>query len=426
MIEPGLPSNEAERLVALDRYQILDTLPEQVYDDLVSLAAHIAGTPIALVSLIDEHRQWFKARCGLDATETPRSISFCGHAVESGGPLVVEDARLDERFADNPIVVGDPHVIFYAGSPITTEDGFMLGTLCVIDHRPREFGEAHRRMLDALARQVMSQLELRRELQRRSQLIAEVDAARKEAERANAAKSAFLAVMSHELRTPLNSILGFTKLLARNKEHNLSKTQLEYLERARTSGVHLLSVIQDVLDLSKIEAAQLELQWADVDLGALVREVAAEVEAMAAATGTQIQVACPDHLQPIPADVRRLRQVLLNLIGNAVKFAAGGCVCIRVTTDGASREPARIEVQDNGIGIAEEAQGAVFDTFQQVDSSPSRPHEGSGLGLAIARRLCEAHGFTLNLVSAENSGSLFWVGLLPGAAIPSLRPLVRE
>jgi len=162
MQKPEIPTNESDRLVALDRYKILDTLPEQVYDDLTQLAADICGTPIALISLVDRDRQWFKSRVGLDATETSREISFCGHAVFENTILNVPDATQDPRFADNPLVVNDPSIRFYAGVPLKTPDNFTLGTLCVIDRQPRDLTTQQINQLESLSRLVISQLELRR------------------------------------------------------------------------------------------------------------------------------------------------------------------------------------------------------------------------------------------------------------------------
>ncbi len=162
MKKPETPANEAARLAKLNEYRVLDTLPEPAFDALTALAAHIAGVPVALVSLVDADRQWFKSRYGLDAPQTPRDVSFCGHVVASEAPLIVEDARLDERFADNPLVTGEPRVRFYAGLPLRTPDGFVLGTLCAIDRDARTLTAEQHELLALLARQVVDQLELRR------------------------------------------------------------------------------------------------------------------------------------------------------------------------------------------------------------------------------------------------------------------------
>ncbi len=159
---PAAPTpNERERLAALERYQVLDTPAEAEFDDLTSLAAHICGTPIALISLVDAHRQWFKSKVGLDATETPRDVSFCGHCIQLPHLMEVPNAREDFLFHDNPLVTGEPEICFYAGMPLATSDGQNLGTLCVMDRVPRQLTAAQREALGRLGRQVMNQLELR-------------------------------------------------------------------------------------------------------------------------------------------------------------------------------------------------------------------------------------------------------------------------
>lgn len=154
--------DEAERLAALRRYEILDTPPEPAFDRIVRLASYVLGTPISLVSLIDESRQWFKARQGLEAEQTPRSMAFCAHAILDDDVLVVPDARADRRFADNPLVVGEPNIRFYAGAPLRTPEGHRLGTLCVIDRKPRTLDDEKRALLADLSALVVDELELRR------------------------------------------------------------------------------------------------------------------------------------------------------------------------------------------------------------------------------------------------------------------------
>jgi len=155
-------TKELERLKVLRSYKILDTDPEQAFDDLTLIASQICAVPIALISLIDEDRQWFKSRIGTDIKESPRSISFCSHAIQEKGIFTVSDALNDVRFKDNPVVKGEPHIRFYAGAPIETPDGHALGTLCVIDYVPRTLTAEQNNALQALERQVAAQLELRR------------------------------------------------------------------------------------------------------------------------------------------------------------------------------------------------------------------------------------------------------------------------
>ncbi|HVM76253.1 MAG TPA: GAF domain-containing protein [Candidatus Saccharimonadales bacterium] len=158
-------TNEAARVAALDRYAILDTEPEQSFDDLVILAAHICKAPIAMLSLVDDRRQWFKSTVGVQIRETPREISFCARAIQQDGLFIIPDAQEDPRFKDNPLVTGEPHMRFYAGAPLVNDEGFALGTLCVGDRQPRELEDEQKAALTSLSHLAMRQIELRTNLQ---------------------------------------------------------------------------------------------------------------------------------------------------------------------------------------------------------------------------------------------------------------------
>ncbi len=195
-------TDEAARLAALRRYRILDTDPEQAFDDLTLLASNICKTPIALISLIDEDRQWFKSKVGVSISETSRSVAFCAHAIQGEGIFTVRDAREDARFRDNPLVVDEPHLRFYAGAPLVTPDGHSLGTLCVVDRVPRTLTAEQSTALDALRRQVEAQLELRRNL-------AELSTALAERDRSEAARETLL----DELRQSLDNVSKLSALI---------------------------------------------------------------------------------------------------------------------------------------------------------------------------------------------------------------------
>jgi two-component system NtrC family sensor kinase len=160
-----MPAPDRDRVAALQKYAILDTEPEQAFDDLTLLASFVCKTPIALISLVDEDRQWFKSKIGMDACQTSRDIAFCSVAIQQTEVMVVPDTLQDERFRNNPLVVSGPRIRFYAGAPLINEEGYALGTLCVVDRTPREFGADQKEALQALGRLVLAQLEFRRNLQ---------------------------------------------------------------------------------------------------------------------------------------------------------------------------------------------------------------------------------------------------------------------
>ena len=250
-----------------------------------------------------------------------------------------------------------------------------------------------------------------RDVTARVEADAEVRRAREAAEAANLAKTEFVAKMSHELRTPLNSVIGFSKILLRNKRKALDDTEMAYLGRVEAAGTRLLALVNDVLDIAKAEAGHMSLELGPVDVIVLARSVMTQLAASARAAGIAMSLVTTHHALVVEADSAKLQQVLLNLVGNAIKFTPAGSVTVRVLADAADHR--RIEISDTGIGIAADRHDAVFAAFEQAESSSSRRYGGSGLGLSISRALCEAMGFTLRVQSAPGAGATFIVELTP-------------
>jgi signal transduction histidine kinase len=420
MKKPQIPANESERLIALERYQILDTLPEQVYDDLTQLAADICGTPIALISLVDQNRQWFKSKVGIDAVETPRDISFCGHVVAEESILIVPNATEDYRFADNPLVVQEPKIRFYVGVPLTTPDCYILGTLCVIDMQSKNLNAKQIQQLTALSRLVISQLELRLNEQLSRRLLSVVELSNEKLIRATKHKNEFLATMSHELRTPLNAILGMAEGLQEEVFGKISDRQTQALQIIEHSGTHLLGLINDILDIAKIESGQLDLKLTPTSIHHLCESSIAFIKPQALRKKLQIDIKMPENLPDLLVDEQRICQVLINLLTNAVKFTPeGGQITIEVTKIPASRdtngslspEYLRISTIDTGIGIASENIKKLFQPFIQIDSSLNRQYQGTGLGLSIVKHIVELHDGRVGLTSELGVGSCFTIDL---------------
>ena len=248
--------------------------------------------------------------------------------------------------------------------------------------------------------------------------------AKEAAEEASRTKSQFLASMSHELRTPLNSVIGFANILLKNKSGNLSPTELNFLDRIQANGRHLLSLINQILDLSKIEARKVELQPGLVALDELVRETLAQQEGLVRDKPVQLVADLPPRVTPIVTDAEKLRQVIINLIGNALKFTEQGSVTVRVVTRPHDGVPTRIEVADTGIGIAKDKLGVIFEAFQQAEAGTARKYGGTGLGLTISQALCELMGYRIEVTSEPGRGSTFSVVLQPqpGPTAPGTAP----
>jgi signal transduction histidine kinase len=397
----AIPADEPARLAELREYAILDTPPEQAFDDLTALASSIAGTPMALVSLIDDDRQWFKSRIGIDAPETPREVSFCAHAILDSRTFVVEDATLDPRFAGNPDVTGGPQIRFYAGAPLETQTGHRIGTLCVVDRKPRTLSAEDEAALRIIARQVMVQLELRKAgmaLRRQSERLAAV----------SRMKDEFVSVVSHELRTPLTAIKGSLQLLLDGDVDDASDRQRLQVA-ALSNSERLIRLVNDILDISKIEAGGLQLRTQSVDPRELASTAVRSLAQFAVPVRVALTIQAQDDLPAITVDSDRIVQALVNLISNAVKFSPeNAAVVVEVVRDA---NELRYSITDAGPGIPAESIGRLFQKFTQLDTSDARRMKGTGLGLAITKGIVEQHGGRITVRSTPGAGSTFSIHL---------------
>lgn len=391
MISAPVTNDENERIKALYGYDILDTEAEKVFDDLTQLASEICETPIALISLVDPDRQWFKSAVGISAKETHRDIAFCAHAIHQREIFEVTNALKDERFFDNPLVTQDPHIRFYAGAQLVTPEGHAIGTLCTISDEPKKLNEHQRKALEILSREVIAQMELRRNL--------------RDLKTASEYKTEFLSNISHEIRTPLNAITGFSRLLLEQsqEQNELTSALRDYVNEIEFSSQRLLHIVNSVLDLSKIESGKMELKPVWIDVHQFLKDLNGMLQVKAKEKTVNLQLLVsndvPKHLF---FDEGKLGQILINIINNAIKFTGKG-KSISVNVGRTENNEVTFDVIDQGVGISTIDQSKLFNKYQQVGEN--RTKEGTGLGLCITKSLVELMRGTISLASEQNKGT---------------------
>jgi signal transduction histidine kinase len=387
----------------------------------------LLGTPIALVSLVDATRQWFKAAQGLDVRETPREWAFCSHAILQQHEMVVLDASQDERFHDNPLVTDEPNIRFYAGSPLISPSGHALGTLCVIDRKPRShFSQAERIVLSDLASIAMEILNLRmagrgalREAASRAWTEAKLEKAIGQAESEEAARNRLLGHLAHEMRTPLNAVIGFSEVISTQTFGPLGNEKyVSYATDIHKAATHMLSIIDDQLATAKQEPNNHALFEQEFLLADLVNDAIALLDAQAQWLGVNlVHTASADRVS-VKAHFRRLKQVLINVIGNAVKYSSPNSrvlIKYRHLKSGSLT----IIIKDNGIGIPAAEMKSLFSDFYRASNAKAANIEGSGFGLALSREIMRQHGGDLRLRSTVGKGTTAIIEL-PGSRITTL------
>jgi signal transduction histidine kinase len=394
MIKPPVPENENERLAALNSYQILDTLPEQGFDEITLIASEICQTPISLVSLIDNHRQWFKSNKGLEVTQTPKELAFCAHAIlEPEKVMVVTNAQADERFADNPLVTGTPQVVFYTGVPLINPDGYALGTLCVIDCKARQLNNTQILALKALANQVVAQLELRKK-------VTELNAARLQLEESNQYLEKFAIKAAHDIRNPLTNILLTSQVLKDRFKDKLDEKGDKFLDIINASSYKLISLLEKMLDYSKSSKALMQNRE-EAEVLHLLDGVLKRVSPSPAFT-----INISSRPIKIITSVVAFEQIMTNLLNNAIRYnnKAEGVIKIEFTADNWFYT---FNVTDNGMGIAPENYTKIFEPMATLGIKDSFDDDGSGIGLSTVKGLVEALGGTIKVNSVINEFTTF-------------------
>lgn len=375
----------------------MDTAPEQDFDDIAVLASEICGTPIAMVTFVDTDRQFFKAKVGLTVTGTGRDQAFCAHTVLGHELLEVPDTAADPRFAENPLVNGhaangEPPLRFYAGAPVILDGAHAVGTVCVIDHQPRELTDGQRRALRSLARHAAVQLELRQYAHQAADI---ADRLRQ----LDRMKDSFLANVSHELRTPLSSIRGYLEILLTDDFD--AETARRFLSIMQSNSDRLMRLIDDLLLVARLSEEGLHLDLVEVDMAELVRQVATTCRPLAEQQRVTLRVRTGSAV-PARGDARRLEQALNHLVVNAIKFTApGGDIWI----DTHNTDEPELTITDTGIGITAGDLPHVFDRFFRSASADIMAVPGPGLGLAIVRSIIDAHHGSIQVSSEPGVGT---------------------
>ncbi|RFZ84295.1 GAF domain-containing protein [Mucilaginibacter terrenus] len=389
-----IPEDEDARLDALDSYDVLDTMPENDFDELTHLASEICQTPIALISLIDDKRQWFKSMIGLTARETPREYAFCSHTIAGASEImVVPDAREDERFSSNPLVTGDPSIVFYAGVPLVNEDGYALGSLCVIDKQRKDLTPRQIKSLKILAKQVITQMELRRKLAR-------LERANQTLVESNSFIQKFASSAAHDLKSPLSSILLTSQALQMRLSKSSDDKSKNLTELNISSTKRLLTLVDEILTYSSAPSTLLTNRVV-VELNPLLKTVIAMVEIP---YGMKINLPTNDHV--LTCSAIALEQIFMNLISNAIRYndKEEGLINIQFREDG---DYYHFKVSDNGMGIAEKNLERIFHkevTLNVIDRFNKR---GTGIGLYNVKALIEKMKGTIRVESRIGSGTTF-------------------
>lgn len=394
MQKPSIHKKESERIKSLKSYLILDTETEEEIDNLTQLASEICETPITLVSLIDETRQWFKSKVGLDVNYTSRDLAFCAHAInETNDLFIIEDARADNRFFDNPLVTSHPNVIFYAGVVLKSDEDLPLGTLCVIDHSPRKLSDKQIRSLKTISKQIMNLLNYKKSIRKQEELSIQLIQKNRELER-------FASIAAHDLKSPLANIISAASLFSEIYASQIDAEGNLIIDTIEKSGQRLKSLIDGLLQFSKIDELSL-LTKSKVDLIKLIKDLTVLI-----GNEDNLKISLNTKLTSIETYPILLDQILINLFSNSLKYSDKKIAEIELCISENSSHYLFI-IKDNGPGIAKKDQDVIFNLFQTARAEDQFGNKGNGIGLATVKKIIEKLGGEIHIESEEGHGAEF-------------------
>lgn len=393
MIVAALPENEVERLENLRSYSILDTVSEADFDNLVTIASEICNTSISTITLVDQNRQWFKARVGNMPPETSRTESFCAHAIHHPYEIfVVENASEDPRFFDYPNVLGDPKIAFYAGVPLVSEEGHALGTICVIDQEPKKLTEKQEKTLKALARQTMNLLNLKKRTTK-------LELAQEELLEKNQQLERFALVAAHDIKSPLNVMSGLTDFVHMAYQDKMDEELKEIIGYLQNSSRKLTNMVDGILSFSKSD--KMLLQCTNINVGEFYQEMIQLFP-----DKNDLQFSLDKNTESITSNEIALKQIVLNLFTNAIRYNDKPIIkiCLGISDEGSHYQ---IYVQDNGMGIEQRHFDKIFEIFSKAHSTDRNGDQGNGIGLATVKNLTQRLGGKVSVESEVKTGSRF-------------------
>ncbi|WP_347372650.1 GAF domain-containing sensor histidine kinase [Aequorivita sp. Q41] len=393
MIKPALPIDEEQRLAAVYSYNLLDTLPEKDFDNITQLTASICDVPISLVTLMDADRNFLKSHYGVNFSETPRDISFCGHAIlDESNIFIIEDARKDPRFKDNPFVK-DMQAVFYAGVRLVNADGYPLGTLCIFDTKPRTLSTAQKKALAALAYQVINLFESKK----RNRILLAVQQELKER---NEELKNFAGIVSHDMKMPLANMIITSDMLRSKYGRFLDKEGNEYLDYIKQSSFTLSEYITGLLE--HYESDNTASQTVEIfDSHDLLEDI---IELMNINIDCEINL--PDQNIEMHANKAALEQIFLNLVGNSLKYNDKEKIKIDIDC---SEEKGfyHFKIADNGMGIPKDKMEHVFNLFTTSGTLDRNGKKGNGIGLSTVKKLINKLDGEVEISSEVGKGTTF-------------------